>query len=368
MAKTKEDKKEEKSENGDLPLSVVTVDSGDVATNVGSVITTGYNESLIDEASRPRVRALVAKIQFSLNRILSAAIDSGESLKELHGLMPYDEFQLICTKEFKISSSTAWRYMRAFEYVAVNFTEEERLNLIPKFNLSAIEFLSSSANEVVTPEMVKDMANNTDDKKLISRKSIEDLISDMEETVSEQLSEISDLKAGKTNAERLADSYKGQVTSLELAATRAQTNLINRSHEINGLMQEVQDKNKELTRLRLELEEKPETVAMIPAEYATVADAIQKLESDLDDLRGKETKLKESIATLTSEARIAQGAVEDAKSLQAALNAFIHDMQMLVTKHDKSVISNAMKIANEKTREIVTHLMLSVKELDVSVA
>ncbi len=354
MAKTKEEKTDEITSS-----TVAVIDSSSATT---------YNESSIEEGNRDRYRSLVSKVKINLSRILSAAIDAGENLKELHSLVPsHNDFVDLCNNEFKISHSTAWRYMKAYDYVVLNYTEDERLNLIPRFNLSAIEFLSTT-KEIISPEQIKDIADSTDEGKLVSRKALESLIAELEATASERLTAIEDLTKEKEAATQLALNYKSQATTLELQAERNQMTLSNRTQEISGLMQEVQDKTKLLNDLRKQLEEKQEPIAMLPAEYATLADAVQKLEGDIHDLKTKEAKLKESIQALEAENRIASGALQDSKSLQAALAAFIHDMQMLVNKHDASVISNAFKTANEKTKDTVLGLISQVRELDIAVA
>jgi myosin heavy subunit len=349
--------KEEKS--SELKLNTVAV--------IGNLPTVTYNESAVEEANRPRCRALVSKVKTNLSRILSAAIDAGENLKELHSLMPHDDFVDLCNNEFKISHSTAWRYMKAFDYVAINYSEDERLNLIPRFNLSAIEFLSTT-KEIITPEQVREIADSTEDGKLVSRKALEGLIAELEETAGEQLAIIEDLKKETAAATQLAMNYKNQATTLELQAERNQMTLSNRTTEISGLMQEVQDKTKLLSEMRKQLEEKQEPIAMLPAEYTSLADAVQKLEGDLHDLKSKETKLRDTIQALEAEARIANGALQDSKSLQTALASFIHDMQMLTNKHDATVIGNAFKAANDKTKDTVLGLIAQVKELDIAVA
>lgn len=332
----------------------------------GGEIVAAYNENVVEESNRPRCRALVAKVKSNLTRMLTEAIESGESLKELHAMMSHESFVALCNDEFKISHSTAWRYMKAHDYVIANYSADERLSIIPRFNLSAIEFLATS-KEIISPEQVKELADSTEDGKLVSRKALESLIAELESKSGSQLAQIEDLTREAANANRKAEDYRNQAVNWELSLDKTQRALGSRTTEISGLMQEIQDKEKKLAEMRKQLDEKNKPIAMLPAEYANMEEAIQKKEGELDTLKELESKLKESLSELQAQIRVANGAAQDSKSLQAALMAFIHDLQMLTNKHDASVIGNAFKAANDKTKDTVLTLIAQVKQLDMAV-
>lgn len=345
----------ENSSSTDAGLTVLNVNAGDLT----------FSQESIPAEQVENYKQLVHKLKLSLGRIIEESINAGEYLSKLNKIVPHSQFKHFCESEFKISFVTAWRYIRVYEYVSTTFTIQHRLEIIPKFNLATLQFLSTQEHDV-TPEQLVELAESLPDGKKVTRPMITNLMAELEERNSALIDEHEGFKKLVSDQEKVINDMRSAEL---LSASKAQSltvELESKANEIAALSTELSDTKAQLLNAQTGASVAPEVIAMIPAEFDTIEQAKAALELQVASLTSKRDGLQDEVNSKTNELRTLRGAVEDSSRLIASLDSFINDLQMLANKHDIGVINHALSIASPKALSLVQSLLDQVKGMEIA--
>lgn len=311
----------------------------------------GFNYSLFAD-DRERVIDTVFRIRSAFKRVAEDVLYIGGELLKLKETAK-GHFYALCQQELGISETTARRFIRAAERFSEHHNAARALPVSIIYELSSPNIsdhsfeeitatIESVANEggTVVPAEVKQMIAAAQEETRAARLAAEKAEAEKDEALNDLIETRGQLKEvtnERQHYEMESMRWKDKAEKATSALAKANTELsefMTASTEQERKLKELKEK---LANMKPEVKEKE--VAMIPAEYASLEEAIKDGERKLQTINRQIEEAKQAKSRAERDLSVARSQTSEAEAQLQQLMDLRTDVEMLLAKYPTSLIA-----------------------------
>ena len=312
-------------------------------------VAVGFNYSLFAD-DRERVIDTVFRIKSAFKRVAEDVLYIGGELLKLKETTK-GHFYALCQQELGISETTARRFIRAAERFSEHHNAARALPVSIIYELSSPNISDQSFEEItgtiesvaaeggtVVPAEVKQMIAAAQEEARAARLAAEKSEAEKDEALNDLIETRGQLKEATNERQH----YEMESMRWKDKAEKATSALAKANTELSEFMTASTDQERKLKELKEKLANmKPEVkeVAMIPAEYASLEEAIKDGERKLQAINRQIEEAKQAKSRAEKDLSVARSQTSEAEAQLQQLMDLRTDVEMLLAKYPTSLIA-----------------------------
>lgn len=299
---------------------------------------------------RELVVALTAAIRASHYDAAVAMVKTVHSIRELHGIIEDTEvFENYCQRAFNFSRATVYRYLKAGRSVQHHFVDEHGSvsPLVRHVNLDVLQLLGADTDPRVIDNIKLLAAEKGQVTKADAQVFIDQATAEYKRQLEEQGDAVIDLKATLANTEAQLIESRREHRDESARADRNELQLRNRERayaklegELDAHRQDIDKAEatiKELQSKPVEVQFEEKIVEKLPAEYATVEEAVAAIQTRRADLEAQTEQLAGAVEAKRSELSSIEASLVAAQTAVATLEKLKGDIDHIVRQVPQAI-------------------------------